>query len=157
MGYTVKYSELYKQLIGVIVIPVVLVAIYILLLMLLNSLHPSEMDMNIFIYGGSVFLTISAIFFLRKYILMKADMEYDNYGIHFHLYSNSFLYSEDTFSILYDNIQSISLKKEEDYSVYIKIKTVTPKKIILISPIRNSDYDTLISCWNGINIKMEQT
>lgn len=156
MRCSVKYSELYKQLIGLITIPLTLAAIYLLVMYLLKIALVSETILNIYSFGGSIIVVLLGIFILRKFILINAEVEYDTYGIYFQLKNNSFLYNETSVSVLYDNIDKISFDENDNYRVYVKIKTKLPKKTILISPDKYANSATFISYWSDVTEKVEQ-
>lgn len=156
MRCTVKYSELYKQLIGLIIIPLALAAIFLLVMYLLQIAQVSDTTLNIYSFGGSIAVVLIGIFILRKFILINADVEYDSYGIYFQLKNNSFLYNETSVSVLYNNIEKISFGDNDNYRVYVKIKMKLPKKIILISPDKYANSATFISYWSDVREKVEQ-
>ena len=155
MRFTVKYSELYKQLIGLILIPLTLAAIYILVMYVLKFIQVSEVLLDIYMFGGSIAVVLSGIFIARKFILINADVEYDIYGIHFQLKNKSFLYSETLISVLFDNIQKLSFDENDNYRVYVQIKTKIPKKIIFISPDKYVNQATFISYGSDVKKRIE--
>jgi hypothetical protein len=85
MRCAVKYSELYKQLIGLILFPLALTAVYLLVMYVLQLLKVSETMQHIYSIGGSVVLVLIGIFIVRKNVLIDADAEYDLNGVHFQL------------------------------------------------------------------------
>ena len=146
----IKYSELYKQLIGLLIIPVALAAIYLFVMYLLNMAQVSETTLNIYSFGGSVAIVLIGIFIARKVILINAVVKCDSFGMHFQLKNSSFLYNENSFSVLYNNIEKISFGNNDNYRVFIKIKTKLPKKNILVSPDKYANHAPFISYWSEV-------
>lgn len=156
MRCAVKYSELYKQLIGLILFPLALTAVYLLVMYVLQLLKVSETMQQIYSIGGSVVLVLIGIFVVRKNVLIDADAEYDLNGVHFQLKNISFLYKEASISVLYENIQSISFNDNDNYRIYVQLKTRAPKKTIYISPDKYENNATFISYWKDVANKINQ-
>lgn len=150
MRCTVRYSELYRQLFGIIVIPLLLAAIYVVVMYLLRWLDASEIVMNIYILAGSVVVVLAGIFIVRKLVLIEADVEYDLNGVHFQLKNSSFLYKNTSISLLYNNIESLSFGDNDNYRVYVKIKTTLPKKMVFVSPDKYENNASFIAYWNDV-------
>lgn len=156
MMIEVKYSELYKQLIGIIVIPLLLAAFFIILIYLITIMKANEIVLMAFILGGSLFVVLLGIFMARKFSMVNAKVECNKNGLNFLLENSSVLYKENFISVMFNNIQKISFDETDDYRIYVKIKTTYPKKIIYVSPDKFDNNDTFISYWNEIIEKIEQ-
>jgi hypothetical protein len=154
MRCAVKYSELFKQLTGLILFPLALTAIYLLVMYVLHFLKVSETMQQIYSIGGSVVLVIIGIFVVRKNVLIDADAEYDMSGVHFQLKNTSFLYKEASISVLFENIQHISFNDNDNYRIYVQLKTRAPKKTIYISPDKYENNATFISYWKDVAKKI---
>lgn len=154
MRYTVKYSELYKQLIGLILIPLTLAAIFIFGMYLFKWLVVSETFMNVYTIAGSCLVVLLGIFLARKFIMVDADVEYDMNGIHIQLKNANILYKQTAFSLHYNNIQNITFDENDNYRVYVKISTLSPKKTIFISPDNYNDNASFISYWSDVTKKI---
>lgn len=155
MRCSVKYSELYSQLLGTILVPLVLAAIFVAIMFVLRWSAASETILNVYTLAGSVALVLAGIFLIRKLVLIDAEVEYDLNGIHFQLKETSFLYKISSISIFYDNIQHLSFGDNDNYRVFIKIKTKFPKKMIFVSPDKYENNDAFIAYWNGIEEKLK--
>lgn len=156
MMIEVKYSELYKQLIGIIVIPLLLAAFFIILIYLIAVLKANEMVLIAFILGGSLVVVLLGVFMARKFSMINAKVECNINGLNFLLEKSSILYKENLVSVMFNNIQKISLDDSVDYRIYVKIKTSYPKKIIFVSPDKFDNNETFISYWNEIIEKIEE-
>ena len=156
MKCAIKYSELYKQLIAFIIIPLVIVAFFIFIIYALNNFQENEMIFIICNLLGSVFVVFLGVFISRKLILINAEVEADKNGLHFQLENPSFLYNEANVSILYNDIQKISFGDNDNLRIYVKIKSTYPRKIIYVSPDKYENNDSFISYWNEIKEKIEQ-
>jgi hypothetical protein len=66
MRCAVKYSELYKQLIGLILFPLALTAVYLLVMYVLQLLKVSETMQHIYSIGGSVVLVLMQVSLLLE-------------------------------------------------------------------------------------------
>lgn len=152
----VKYSELYKQLMGMIVIPLLIAAFFIIIMYLLKVMHVNELVFAIYILVGSVVVVLSGIFIVRKFILINATVESDKNGLHFLLEKSSILYKESEVSVLYNNILKISFGDNDNYRIFVKIKTTNPSKTIFVSPDKYDNNDTFIDYWNEIIEKIEE-
>lgn len=155
MRCTVKYSELYKQLIGLILIPLALAAIFIMVMYLLQMAKISEAIISIYSIVGSVVVVLSGIFIVRKLVMVSAEVEYDSNGIYFQFKNNPFLYNESSITIRYEDINEIVFDETENYRVYVKLKIRQPKKIIFISPEKYSDNPDFTAYWSDVKLKIE--
>ena len=155
MRSTVKYSELFKQLIGILVIPLILAAVFIIVMYLLKMAQISEAIISIYSIVGSVVVVLSGIFIVRKLVMVSAEVEYDSNGIYFQFKNNSFLYNETSITIRYEDINEIVFDETENYRVYVKLKIRQPKKTNFISPEEYSNNPDFSAYWSDVKLKIE--
>lgn len=156
MRLTVRYSELLKQLLAIIVVVLNISFVFILFMFLFRSLNVSKTILNIYIVVGSILVAITSIILIHKYILVEAEVEYFLEGITFHFKQYSTLYKANTVTILYDNIQEINFDETESYKVYVMIKTISPKKTIFVSSGKNTNNEVFIEYWSDLKVNIQQ-
>ena len=114
MKIDVKYSELYKQLTAFIIIPLFIAAFFIFIIYGLNKFQENEIIFIICNLLGSVVVVFLGVFISRKLILINAEVESDQYGLHFQLKNISFLYNETSVSIPYNNVKEIAFNDNDN-------------------------------------------
>ena len=150
MKARIKYSEVLKQVIAMIVIPVLLMGIFLFGFSLADKFDFSKTLKDILLYVV-IFASIGcSVLLILKIIMVDGEIEYDARGIHFHLHKKSFLFPHDDFFINYQNISNASLGDDESGRTAATIKIKSPNKTIVISPDSIENTNSFIDFWTNL-------
>ncbi|MFN8238373.1 MAG: hypothetical protein U0T77_09395 [Chitinophagales bacterium] len=150
MSIQVRYTEILKQVLGMIIIPTVLIFSFILLLLSLKKFQFSEMLMNILTYGGTFIVIGISVLIILNVIITKADLEYDNAGLTITMHEGNWLFPHRQ-EIPFSNLRQFSVDTDDNDRVFISIKTHTPKKSILLFPEVQDEPDAFVEFGTRLN------
>ena len=150
MKANIKYSELLKQVLGLVIIPLLYCGLFLSLIFSLDSFQFSETVVNIVIFGGSFLLIGISVITVKKFIVVDAAVEYNMRGIHFHLNRKTFIFPHDDIFINYQNIANASLDEDESGRSVGTLKIKSPKKSIIIMADKFENTAQFIEFWYGL-------
>ncbi|MDB5227029.1 MAG: hypothetical protein JWN78_1222 [Bacteroidota bacterium] len=150
MKMSIKYSEIIKQVIGLITIPLLYSGVFIAVILSMHSFHLSETMEDVIVFGGSFLLIGVSVLTVLKFIMVNGEIEYNPNGIHIHLDNRSFLFPHGDFFISYSNVENAAMNEDSAGRSFATLKIRSPKKSILILPVKSTDTDSFVSYWENL-------
>lgn len=150
MKTTIKYTEIFKQVMGIILIPLLYMGVFMFLLFSIEEGVLSELFMNILIFGGIFIVMAASVVTILNLIMVDGVASFDEEGVHIRLEKKSFLFPHDDFFIPYSNIESAGMNEDVSDRIFISLKTKAPGKSMLIFPDKTDNNAVFLEFWEGL-------
>jgi hypothetical protein len=156
MQVRIRYTETLKQVLGMIIIPILYMGILVAVLFSFDLDKLSE-DMEFALIMGTVVLMLAAsVLTIFKVIMEGGVASFNEEGLHIRLNRSTFLYPHKEFFIPYNHFENAALDTEPGKSNFISLNTRMPSKSMLIFPEGYADSAEFNDFWKGLNNKIQQ-
>ncbi len=149
MSIRIKYSEIPKQIIAMIVIPIVFIFGFIEAMFYVEPFIHNETVFQVLLILGSFIVIGFAAFTVLKVILPEATVSYDDSGIHFLLKRNSLFFKREFF-VEYANIENTAVDEDPQGRTFASIRTRSPKKTMLLYPFEKKATTEFTDYWQKL-------
>lgn len=155
MRTNIRYTETLKQVLGMIIIPVVYFWAFTAFVLWLSD-RISEDILILVIFGGVILLMVAAVRTIFKFMMATGEAVYDDEGLHIVLGRSTFLYPHKEVFIPFSNIAEAGFNEEPGKGPFINLKTRVPKKSIMIFSSSDKDTDSFSAFWLGLQTEINR-
>jgi len=156
MQVRIRYTETMKQVLGMIIIPILYMGILLAVLFSFDLEKLSEEIEFSLIIGSVILMMAATVFTIFKVIMEGGVASFDEDGVRISLNRSTFLYPHKVFFIPFGHIENAALDNDPGKSDFISLSTRMPSKSMLIFPEGFKDSAEFVDFWKGLNNKIEQ-
>jgi hypothetical protein len=156
MSIAIRYTETIKQVLGIILIPILFMGILLGVLFSIN-LDGLSVGMEFAIIMTGVIIMMSVrVYTIFKIMMEKGEAFFDASGLHFRLNRSTFLYPHKNFDIPFTQLDNASINEEPGKSHFISLQIKHPSKSILIFPVDYANDTPLIEFYKALKLELRK-
>lgn len=155
MQIQVRYTETLKQVLGMVLIPVVLVLSFIYVMVFARKYNVPELQMTIITIAGTLIILGISIFIVLKVLICEATLDFDTRGLYVSVLNNKWLFNSGI-DIEYSNLKQFSAELDTYGRAFFSIKTKHPSKSFLLFPQNKEQTDNFLSLGEEIRINVNR-
>jgi len=155
MRINIRYTETLKQVLGLIIVPIVYMLTFTALAIGLYDTMSEGLWM-LLLLGGIILVIAVAVFTIRTFIIEAGETFFDDKGLHILLKRRTFLYPHQQVFIPYSHIAEAGFNIEPSKGGFINITTRLPKKSLMIFPENYGNPDSFTDFWHGLEAAMNK-
>lgn len=155
MRTNIRYTETLKQVLGMIIIPIVYIWVFTAFVLWLSG-KISEDVLIILIFTGIILVMWASVLTIFKLMMEAGEAVFDGDGLHIILGRSTFLYPHKEVFIPFSNIAEAGFNEEPGKGPFINLKTRVPKKSIMIFSSSNEDTDSFSAFWLGLQTEINR-
>jgi hypothetical protein len=156
MQIRIRYTETMKQVLGMIIIPILYMGILVAVLFSFDLEKLSEELEFALIIGSVILMMAASVFTIFKVIMEGGTASFVEAGLRICLNRSTFLYPHKDFFIPFGNIETAALDNDPGKSNFISLHTRVPSKSLMIFPEGFTDSPEFADFWVGLNKKIQQ-
>jgi hypothetical protein len=154
MQIQVKYTEILKQVLGMIFIPAIMVLLFIFAMIKIKVYDISESMMTAFIVAGTLVVVGISVFIVLKILIAPATLDYDSKGIYVNVLANSWLFNSSIY-VEYANLKQFSAELDTNGRAFMSVKVKSPKKSFFLLPENKLQDESFLAVGKDIMAKVE--
>ncbi len=155
MRTNIRYTETLKQVLGLIIVPIVYMLTFTALAIGLYDTMSEGLWM-LLLWGGIILVIAAAVFTIRTFIMEAGESFFDDDGLHISLKRRTFLYPHQRVFIPYSHIAEAGFNIEPGKGGFINVTTRQPKKSLMIFPENYGNPDSFTDFWHGLESAMKK-
>jgi len=156
MQVRIRYTETMKQVLGMIIIPILYMGILVTILFSFDLDKLSEELEFALIIGSVILMMAASVFTIFRVIIEGGMASFDGEGLRICLNRSTFLYPHQDFFIPFGNIENAALDNDPGKSNFISLSTRMPSKSMMIFPEGFADSVEFAEFWKELNNKIQQ-